>query len=263
MGMLISETLGFVLAFILMLPRMLIAFLFIPLFSFSQIPKVLRTAIVIGIVLPISTLISSQLDVASVQRVYFVYLIVKEAAIGLIIGLVMATPFWVFQSMGALIDNQRGALAAGYLNPASGPDASMLGDLLSKALVIYFIEFGVFALIISISLDTFSVWLPTELLPEFSSDGGSIMASIFNSIAVKFMLYAGPVVLILLLIEAAFAIMGAYSPQMQVYFMAMPAKSLVALMILYVYLNFIDVLVAREVEFVEESMTLLKSVVGQ
>lgn len=38
-------------------------------------------------------------------------LVFKELALGFLLGVLLAMPFWMFESVGALLDNQRGALA--------------------------------------------------------------------------------------------------------------------------------------------------------
>ena len=63
-------------------------------------------------------------------------LMIKEVVLGLLLGVLLAMPFWMFESVGALLDNQRGALAGGQLNPSLGPDATPIGHMF-KQLAIY------------------------------------------------------------------------------------------------------------------------------
>jgi len=230
----------------LCLPRMLIALHFIPMFGLHQMPMSLKAAIVIAVSTPVSFALVLTLSVNELGTFEFIFLLLKEAVIGFLLGILMATPFWIFQSMGALIDNQRGALSAGYLDPASGPDASMLGDMLSRALLIYFIYVGVFVAMFKMLFSTYTFWPPLLGFPAIPVDGHEVLIERFGYMVESFVLYAGPVVIVLLLIESAFAVLGAYSPQMQVYFMAMPAKAMVALIIFVLFFNQILALMEKE-----------------
>jgi type III secretion protein T len=238
----------------------MLALTFIPLFSFSEIKGGLKTAIVIAVSLPISVSTMVNIDLTQFNYLSLPMLIIKESMIGFLIGYLMAIPFWIFQSVGAMIDNQRGALSAGYNNPASGPDASMLGDLLNKIVVILFMEFGIFAVMFLVIIESYSVWKPLDAMPAFYPTSYEYFIAKFNDLATKFVLYAGPVVLVLLLVEAAFAILGTYSPQLQVYFMAMPAKALFAILILFLYFSHLNEFILKEGEIYHDLKKELKMI---
>jgi type III secretion protein T len=240
------------------IPRTMLAITFIPLFSFSEIKGGLKTAIVIAVSLPISVSTVINIDLNQFNYASIPLLIIKESMIGFLIGYLMAIPFWIFQSVGAMIDNQRGALSAGYNNPASGPDASMLGDLLNKVVVLLFMEFGLFAVMFTVIIESYSIWKPLEAMPAFYPNSYEYFIDKFNGLATKFVLYAGPVILVLLLVEAAFAILGTYSPQLQVYFMAMPAKALFAILILFLYFSHLSEFIVKEGEFYHDLKKELK-----
>jgi type III secretion protein T len=256
----ISQVNLYVLAFAISLPSLLVCFFFIPLFSGTQVPRTLRAGIAVGVIVPVAIALSQDSAIGNFGAPDVMGLIFKELSIGLILGVLFATPFWVMQSMGALIDNQRGALSAGYNNPASGPDASMLGDLMNKVLVIIFIDFGMFVQAVQGVYTSYSMWSPLVWIPFTESSNFFILIENFNEMAIKYILYSGPIVLVLLLIEASFAIMGAYSPQLQVYFMAMPAKSLAALLVLYIYLNFIGRITEYEMEYFRGVMYMFEEI---
>jgi type III secretion protein T len=240
------------------IPRTMLALTFIPLFSFSEIKGGLKIAIVIAVTLPISVSTMVAIDLTHFNYVSLPFLIIKETMIGFLIGYLMAIPFWIFQSVGAMIDNQRGALSAGYNNPASGPDASMLGDLLNKVVVLLFMEFGLFAVMFTVIIESYSVWKPLDSMPAFYPNSYEYFIGKFSGLAEKFVLYAGPVVLVLLLVEAAFAILGTYSPQLQVYFMAMPAKALFAILILCLYFSNLSEFIVKEGELYHDLKKELK-----
>lgn len=60
------------------------------------------------------------------DSVAFVGLVLREAGIGVLLGVLLCWPFWVLHAMGNLIDNQRGAMLSSTVDPANGVDTSEL-----------------------------------------------------------------------------------------------------------------------------------------
>ncbi|RML89460.1 Type III secretion system inner membrane protein [Pseudomonas savastanoi] len=145
-------------------------------------------------------------------------------------------PFWMFASVGALLDSQRGALSGGQLNPALGPDATPLGDLFQETLIMLVILTGGLSLITQVIWDSYSVWPPTAWLPGMTAGGLDVFLEQLNQTMQHMLLYAAPFIALLLLIEAAFAIIGLYAQQLNVSILAMPAKSMAGLAFLLIYL---------------------------
>lgn len=263
MGLIVDNGFNVLLAVSLCLPRMLVALYFLPGLGFTQMPMSLKAGIVIGVSMPVMVGVLVHIDAQPLSPILMTLLILKEGVVGFFLGFLLAMPFWIFQSMGALIDNQRGALSAGYFDPASGPDASMLGDLLSRALMVYFIQMGVFAAMFKMLLTTYALWPPLLALPEIPIDGYEMLIAKFGYLVETFMLYAGPVVLVLLLVESTFAVLGAYSPQMQVYFMAMPAKAMTALIIFVLFFDHVQQLMQYQGDLLLTIPSILRSVLGE
>jgi len=139
-------------------------------------------------------------------------------------------------SIGALLDSQRGALSGGQLNPALGPDATPLGELFQETLIMLVILSGGLSLITQVIWDSYQVWPPTAWLPGMTVDGLDLFLEQLNQTLQHMMLYAAPFIGLLLLIEAALAIIGLYAQQLNVSILAMPAKSMAGIAFLLIYL---------------------------
>ena len=107
-----------------------------PIFSFSVIKGLLRTAIAVALALFIAPGIKEQIDVLEPTMMALAGLVLKELMIGTLLGLLLALPFWLYESVGALFDNQRGALMGGQINPQLGPDVTPLGKLMQQVLIL-------------------------------------------------------------------------------------------------------------------------------
>lgn len=219
----------------LSLPRLLTCFLLVPVFSGRQLHGLLRMAVGIGVGMPVAAGLYYQQAVGDFSMWAMLGLYLKEAAIGLLLGFFLATPFWIFESIGTLFDTQRGALMGQQLNPETGDMSSVMGLLLQQSAIILMIQVGAFAWLFGLLVDSFIFWPATAWLPDFSDDAAPILVSQAGHLISSFVLYALPLMMVLASIELIFALVGVYSPQLQVYFLAMPAKSLVGLMVFVLY----------------------------
>lgn len=173
-------------------------------------------------------------------------LVLKEAALGILLGVLLAIPFWMFESVGALLDNQRGALAGGQLNPSLGPDATPIGHL--------FKQLAIFLLMVSLGLgtltqviwDSYLIWPPTVWFPLPTANGMSVFIDLLGDTFTHMMLYAAPFIAVLLLLEFGIALLGVYSQQLQVSTLASPVKCLAGIGILLLYFALLqDLIVGR------------------
>ena len=162
-------------------------------------------------------------------------LVLKEVALGVLLGVLLAMPFWMFESVGALLDNQRGALAGGQLNPSLGPDATPIGHL--------FKQLAIFLLMVSLGLgtltqviwDSYLIWPPTAWFPLPAANGMSVFIDLLGDTFTHMLLYAAPFIAVLLLLEFGIALLGVYSQQLQVSTLAPPVKSLAGIGFLLLY----------------------------
>lgn len=208
----------------------------IPAFAFRDIKGALRHAIVVALALVPMPGIRASIDAQALGWLDISALVLKESVIGLLLGLLMAMPFWLFESVGCLFDNQRGALIGGQINPALGDNTSELGHMFKQILILLLILGGGYASLTQIIWDSYLIWPARHWLPMPASDGLEVYLNLVASMFRFMVLFAAPLVGLLLLIEFGMAILSLYSPQLQVSTLAMPAKSLLGLGFLVLYL---------------------------
>ncbi len=225
----------FISSMALALPRILVCFLIVPVLSGRYLKGILRIGVALGISLPVSVSIFHDTSIQAMDWYEILGLYGKEAIIGLLVGFFLALPFWLFESIGTVFDTQRGALMGQQINPETGNMTSITGVLLLQAALVLMIELGAFAWLFSFLVETYVLWPVTAWLPAVGEDATQTVIQHFNAMCVQYIIYALPLILTLLVIEMIFAFVGLYSPQLQVYFMAMPVKSLAGLVVLYLY----------------------------
>lgn len=208
----------------------------IPAFSFREIKGTLRYAIALALALLPMPGIRASIVGQDLGWLDLSGLILKESLIGLLLGLLLAMPFWMFESVGCLFDNQRGALIGGQINPALGDNTSELGHMFKQIITLLLIISGGYASLTQVIWDSYAIWPASDWLPMPATDGWDQYRTLLASTFRYMVLYAAPLVGLLLLIEFAMATLSLYSPQLQVFTLSMPAKSLVGLGFLVVYL---------------------------
>ncbi|WP_085707628.1 type III secretion system export apparatus subunit SctT [Pseudomonas sp. B35(2017)] len=208
----------------------------VPAFAFREIKGALRHAIVLALALVPMPAIRASLAGRDLGWLDLSGLMLKESLIGLLLGLLLAMPFWLFESVGCLFDNQRGALIGGQINPALGDNTSELGHMFKQVLILLLILGGGYASLTQVIWDSYGLWPASQWLPMPAVDGWGLYLKLLASTFRFMVLFAAPLVGLLLLIEFGMAILSLYSPQLQVSTLAMPAKSLIGLGFLVLYL---------------------------
>ncbi len=218
----------------LAIPRVHLALLFVPAMALKELKGLLKTAVVIAVALPVAVQNFYTIDFSELTVYSIAFTVLKEAGIGMVLGFLLSLPFNIFLSAGAIIDNQRGATSGQLFDPTLG-STTFLGTFMQRTFAIVLIEAGMFALIFSVVIDSFVVWAVFEPFPELLFSGEQYVINQFNDMTIKIVLYVMPILVVMLLIDLGFSILGLFSPQLQVYSMAMPAKTLVALLVLVMY----------------------------
>ena len=226
--------------------RLYPCFLLIPAFCFEHVRGMPRHAIVFALALMPAPGIHHTLSGMDYSLLALIGLMLKETVAGFLLGVLLAMPFWLFESVGALLDNQRGALIGGQLNPSLGPDATPVGHLFKQlSIFLLMVTFGLGSLT-QVIWDSYLIWPATLWFPAITADGFAVFLSLLGDTFTHLLLYAAPFIALLLLIEFAVALLSLYSPQLQVFVLSMPAKSLAGLCFLLLYLPQLeDLIVVR------------------
>jgi len=221
----------------LALPRTMVCLALVPLFqSGGAVPRTLRIGIALGLSLPACVGVAESVP-GSWTHVPVLALALKEAALGLFMGIVLACPFWAIETAGALLDNQRGENAGQQATPFSEGNASLMGSALKQVLVIYLGATGGVSLFYQLLLTSYEAWPVLSLMPGFLKGDGTQILQRFNEMVRLGILFSAPFVLVLVVIDFGFALLGVAATNLQTYFAAMPVKSLGGLFVLLVYLE--------------------------
>jgi len=216
-------------------PRTLAMLAALPFFHPQMVPRLVRMSIAAGVSMVVAPTLMPQLQ-AGLPVAQLALLLCKEAFIGFVLGFMLAIPFWAFEAVGFVIDNQRGASIASTLNPLTGNDSSPLGILFNQAFIVFFLISGGFLLVLGLLYDSFALWPVFQWVPTLRADTVPLLLAQLDRLMTLCMLYGAPVVIAMFLAELGLALVSRFVPQLQVFFLAMPIKSALALLVLIIYM---------------------------
>jgi type III secretion protein T len=166
---------------------------------------------------------------------YTVILIGKELLIGTLLGFIIGVPFTIVQNVGIIIDHQRGGASLMVNDPTVQNQSSPLGTLFNMVLIfIFFVIDGPFLLLNGL-ITSYEIIPPDQLINTHFFDKNSnfweMMIKLFNQIMVISMQLASPALLAILMTDVFLGIANRLAPQVQITFLGMPLKSLLALVV--------------------------------
>jgi type III secretion protein T len=231
-----TETKAFLVALAYTQPRILAMFIVLPTFNRQLIPGMLRFSIAAAFGALAAPMLVPQIAVTELHGAQILMIVLKEAFVGFVLGFLIAIPFWAFEAVGFFVDNQRGASVAATLNPLTGNDTSPLGILFNQAFIVFFFVSGGFVLMLGLLYDSFKLWNVFTWYPTLREDTIPLLLEQLNRLVRIAVLLGAPAIVAMFLAEIGLALVSRFVPQLQVFFLAMPIKSGIAMLILMVYM---------------------------
>jgi flagellar biosynthetic protein FliR len=168
----------------------------------------------------------------------FIALLAKEAMVGFALGFLVSLIFEAIQMAGRFIDSQRGSTMSEVFAPQLQLRVSELGQFKLQFTIVLFFVAGIHRPFIGALLESFTL-VPALSFPHFAPGWSPQAAFITNftaeMLAVGLQL-AMPGVIALLLIDVFFGVLNRVAPQINVFFLSMPVKSFVGLLVVLVAL---------------------------
>ncbi len=244
--------------FLLFLARMLPIIALSPFFGAKILPHPVKVCFAIClfvIFLPrLVTLTTTPLN----YNLNLVFLFFKEFFIGMSMGFIISMPFTIVSNSGILIDHQRGGASLMVNDPTVQNQSSPLGTLFNYvAIYLFYLIDGPFLFIDAI-INSYEV-VPPDVYFNFGifNDGArfyEMMMALFQRVMVISIQLATPALLAILMTDVFLGIANRLAPQVQITFLGMPLKSLLALVIVCLGWKLLDQ------EIVNQSRIWLSSV---
>lgn len=232
----LDEIKHYMLVFVVALPRILACFSIMAFFGRKVMGGlIIRNGVVFGLTLFLVPILDPLFRLNDPSPLMLIAIGFKEAAIGFLIGFVLNIPFLTIESIGSVIDNQRGATIMSSMNFLSGSEASALGILFSQGAVVLFLISGAFTLFLKGFYQSYTLWGIMDFWPQMSLSATSYFGEQFALIMNITILLSAPIVIALFLSEWGLALVNRFAPQLNVFFLSMSIKSAVAFLIIGLY----------------------------
>jgi flagellar biosynthetic protein FliR len=227
-----------VLGFALVLARVSPLFLLAPLFSSRTLPPRARTFVALALALGI-TPVATQASAAGtipLDALGLAGLMVKEVLVGMALAFGLGALFAALSAAGSVLDTLVGFSFGGLVDPITGTQSSILAQLYAMVGVLVFIGIGGDAWVIQGLARTYEA-VPLLEAPHIGSlvEGAQVAFSALFAAAVQ---VSAPVLLALVITDAALGVVSRVVPQLNVFAVGFPAKVAVAVLILGASLPF-------------------------
>ena len=225
------------LAYTLLLPRIISCFVVMPILNKQMLGGgLVRNGVACSLALFAYPTVAGTLPM-TLNGIDLAMLIGKEVLLGLLIGFVATIPFWAIEATGFIIDNQRGASIASTLNPTLGSQTSPTGLLLTQTMITLFFTGGAFLTLIGALFQSYVSWPVATFFPYIGSQWVDFFYAQFSQLLRLCLLLAAPLLIAMFLAEFGLALISRFAPSLNVFILAMPIKSIVASLLLVIYLN--------------------------
>jgi type III secretion protein T len=166
-----------------------------------------------------------------------VLLMVKEAFIGLLMGFMISIPYIVAQSAGMFIDHQRGGASLMVNDPTIQNQSSPLGTLFNLVLIFIFFTIDGPIMVIDALFQSYEIIAPDQMInPHFFQEDSTFfknLVALFGKVMRIATQLAAPALIAILMTDFFLGVVNRLAPQVQITFLGMPLKSLLALVVIF------------------------------
>lgn len=228
-----DDPVAFLSLMFLFLGRMLPIIALAPFFG----AKVLPHPVKVVFALSLFAIFIPQLTFLTTTKLQFDYWLIvyllKEIFIGTLIGFIISIPFIIVQNSGIIIDHQRGGASLMVNDPTIQNQSSPLGTIFNLVLIyLFFLADGPFLVIDAVS-QSYNTLPPDKLIDinffKIQSPFESDVIKLMGKVMIISTQLAAPALIMTLMTDFFLGIANRLAPQVQITFLGMPLKSLLAL----------------------------------
>lgn len=219
------------------LPRFGAAVLILPLLPPRLVPRQIRIAIVIVLVLVAYPGLAVRLPEVDWHAGQWVLFILKEMFIGGLIGYAMGMVLWTLTAVGELLDVQAGYTNADIFDPFGNHGAGPLSVLMSQLGVLLFVGFGGLQVFLQLLYESLLLWPPTSFMPDLTNALRDFAVATAGSLLEVAVRLAAPVIAALLVVELGIGLVNRAAPQLNAFYFSMPIKAVTGLLVLALLLT--------------------------
>src|SRR4051812_47240773 len=231
-------------AFFLVLARVSPLFILAPLFSSKSLPA--RARGIVAVALTLGLLPGVKHGAVGLHPPAFGLVIVKEVVVGLAFAYSLGAMFAALQVAGTLLDTLIGFSFGAMVDPITGTQSAVLQQMYSLFGVAVFIAIGGDSWVIKGLGRTYDA-VPMLDAPAIGSMVAGAQIA-FSGIFVSAFMIGAPVIIALIVVDAAFGLVSKVVPQMNIFAVGFPAKMIIGLTLIGASLPFVSNFVIGELQ---------------
>ena len=198
-----------------------------------------RAGVAGAITLLLLPMLIAQLAAAPPSGAYLALLAAKEGLIGFVLGVVFGVPFWVAETAGELIDQQRGSRGAVTADPSGLEQTGVTATLMVLTLATIFLLSGGMHWLIDALYRSYVLWPAGDLVPRLAPGAAMHVLGVLDTLLAAGLVLAAPLLIAMLLAELSLGFINRFMPQLNVFDLSMSLKGLVQVIGLPIYAVFL------------------------
>jgi type III secretion protein T len=219
------------------MPRVGAALLVMPLFPTQIVPRMVRSALCLVLVLAIYPLLAQDTTALRWDAGQWLGFTLKEIFIGGVIGYAMGLLIWALMAMGAVVDTQAGYNNAQIFDPFGGHSQGPIFVLLNQLGVFLFMTMGGLQVFLQLLFESFRLWPVSSFTPVLGAALNDLLIKSSTSMLEVTARLSAPFIGMLLLVELGIGLLNRLAPQLNANFFSMPLKALAASLVLVLLLS--------------------------
>lgn len=246
--------------FLLILVRVTAFFVTVPFFSYRTIPQQVR--ILLAFIL--SWMMYYTVDVGPfVVNGDYMMLVIKEAMIGLLLGLIAYIVMSAIQIAGSFIDFQAGFAIANIIDPQTGAQSPLIGQFFNIIALLVLLAIDGHHLILDGIYYSYQFMPIDQLFPNFGDENVTdfIMKTFTAIFGISFQM-AAPVVATLFLVDLALGITARTVPQLNIFVVGFPIKIAVTFIVLFIMMAVMVEVIRNLIELLIYTMRNFMTILG-
>lgn len=235
-------------------------FVSVPFFSYRTIPPQLKIAL--ALILSWMMCYTFNAEAIPIDGNY-ILLILKEAIIGLMIGLVAYIILSAVQIAGGFIDFEMGFAMANIIDPQTGAQTPLMGQFFNFLILFVLLSTNGHHLILDGIFYSYQFLPIDQFFPNFGDENTiEFILKIFGSVfAIAFQMSA-PIVASLFLVTIALGITAKTVPQLNIFVIGFPIKIAIGFLVLIISMGVMIEVMEKVIELMILSMRDLMRLLG-
>jgi flagellar biosynthesis protein FliR len=226
------------LGFVMVMTRISAFFLIAPIFGTPTIPTTIKVAATILLSIFFSLINPPIAAAHQASAIQAMLLLGGEATYGLALGIIASILFATVKLAGRIVEGQMGLTMAEVLDPLSDEQGLPVATLLELVFTIAFLAANGHHLLLKILQKSFELF-PAGTMPSITTLTGNISEATTMLLVAALQLSA-PILATLLLLLVILAILAKVVPDMDIFFMSFPLNIAIGLVMLVIFVPFID-----------------------